>query len=30
MLNIYYGDMEEAVYNTAVYFKNTYEDNWIT
>jgi hypothetical protein len=25
MLNIYYGDMEEAVYNTAVYFKNTYE-----
>lgn len=30
MLNIYYGDMEKAVYNTAVYFKNTYEDNWIT
>lgn len=30
MLNIYYGDMPEAIYNTAVYFKNTYEDEWIT
>lgn len=30
MLNIYFGDMPEAIYNTAVYFKNTYEDNWIT
>lgn len=30
MLHIYYGDMPEAVYNTAVYFKNVYEDNWIT
>ena len=30
MLNIYYGDMPEAIYNTAVYFKNTYEDDWIT
>lgn len=30
MLNIYYGDMPEAIYNTAVYFKNTYEDHWIT
>lgn len=30
MLNIYFGDMPEAVYNTAVYFKNVYEDEWIT
>ena len=30
MLNIYYGRMPEAVFNTAVYFKNVYEDSWIT
>ena len=30
MLNIFYGDMPEAIYNTAVYFKNVYEDEWIT
>ena len=30
MLSIYYGDMPEAVYNTAVYFKNVYEEAWIT
>ena len=30
MLNIYYGEMPEAIYNTAVYFKNTYRDRWIT
>ncbi len=30
MLSIYYGDMPEAIYNTAVYFKNTYQDRWIT
>lgn len=30
MLNIYFGDMPQAIYNTAVYFKNTYEDGWIT
>lgn len=30
MLHIFYGDMPEAVYNTAVYFKNVYEENWIT
>lgn len=29
MLNIYYGDMKEAVYNTAAYFKYDYEDDWI-
>lgn len=30
MLHIFYGDMPEAVYNTAVYFKNVYEEDWIT
>lgn len=30
MLNIYFGDMPQAIYNTSVYFKNTYEDDWIT
>ena len=30
MLNIFFGDMPEAINNTAVYFKNVYEDNWIT
>ena len=30
MLNIYNGDMPEAIFNTAVFFKNTYEDAWIT
>ena len=30
MLNIYFGDMEEAIYNPAVYFKNIYQDSWIT
>ena len=30
MLNIYFGDMPEAIYNTAVYFKNVYQDKWIT
>lgn len=29
MLNIFYGDMKEAVYNTAAYFKYDYEDSWI-
>lgn len=29
MLNIYYGDMKEAVYNTSAYFKYDYEDKWI-
>lgn len=30
MLNIFYGDMSEAIFNTSVYFKNAYEDEWIT
>ncbi|MBR6059871.1 MAG: DUF4869 domain-containing protein [Victivallales bacterium] len=29
MLHIFFGDMEEAIYNTAVFFKNDYEDEWI-
>lgn len=29
MLNIYFGDMDEAIYNTSVYFKNTYLDSWL-
>lgn len=30
MLRIYFGDMPEAIYNTAVYFKNRYKKDWIT
>lgn len=30
MLSIFFGDMPEAIYNPAVYFKNTYTDEWIT
>lgn len=30
MLSVQFGDMPEAIYNTAVYFKNTYRDDWIT
>ena len=30
MLNIYFGDMPNVIYNTAVYFKNTYDEKWIT
>lgn len=30
MLNIFFGSMSEAIYNTAVYFKNVYEEEWIT
>ncbi len=29
MLNIYYGDMPEAIYNTSLYFDNTYFDGWL-
>lgn len=29
MLNIYYGDMAEAIYNTSLYFDNTYFDGWL-
>lgn len=30
MLSIFYGTMPEAIYNPALYFKNTYTDDWIT
>ena len=30
MLTVYYGDLPEAIFNTSVYFKNSYEDEWIT
>ena len=30
MLRVILGNMEDAVYNTSVYFKNTYRDEWIT
>ena len=30
MLNIFFGDMADAIYNTSVYFNNTYEDEWLT
>ena len=30
MLNIYFGNMPEAIYHTNVYFNNTYLDRWIT
>lgn len=29
MLNIYFGNMPDAIYNTNVYFNNTYKDRWI-
>ena len=30
MLDIFYGKKPGAVFNTSVYFKNVYEDSWIT
>ena len=30
MLKVVLGNMEDAVYNSSVYFKNTYQDAWIT
>lgn len=30
MLQIRYGNMPEAIYNTAMYFNNVYLDKWIT
>lgn len=29
MLNIYFGDMPSAIYNTEIFFRNTYEDSWL-
>lgn len=30
MLNIFFGEMPDAIYNTEIYFKNTYQEEWIT
>lgn len=30
MLHVFYGDLPTAIHNTAVYFKNVYEDAWLT
>ena len=30
MLNIYFGNKPDVIYDTATYFKNTYKDSWIT
>ena len=30
MLNIFYGNMDEAVYNTSAFFKFNYEKEWMT
>lgn len=29
MLKIFFGDMPTAIYNTEVFFKNTYEEGWL-
>ena len=29
MLKIYFGDMEKAIYNTEIYFKNDYDPEWL-
>lgn len=28
MLHIYFGDMPDSIYNTEVFFKNTYDEEW--
>ena len=30
MLNIWFGNKPEAIYDTSTYFKNVYKDSWIT
>ena len=30
MLRVWFGKKENAVYNTSVFFKNGYQDEWIT
>ena len=30
MLRVWFGDKENAVYNTSVFFKNRYKNEWIT
>lgn len=29
MLTVIYGNVEDSIYNTSVYFKNTYEPEWL-
>lgn len=29
MLNIIFGDCKDVIYNTSVFFKNVYEDEWL-
>ena len=29
MLNIIYGDVKNSIYNTSIYFKNSYEPEWL-
>lgn len=29
MLSIYFWDMDEVIWDTSIYFDNTYEDDWI-
>ena len=30
MLSIYFGEMQDAIYDTSTYFKHVYRDAWIT
>ena len=30
MLNIWFGNMEDAIYDTSTYFRHVYRDQWIT
>ena len=30
MLRVWFGEKDNAIYNTSVFFKNRYEDSWIT
>ena len=29
MLSIIYGDVKNSIYNTNIYFKNSYEPEWL-
>jgi len=29
MLHVFFGDRPDVIFNTAVYFKNSYQDSWI-
>lgn len=29
MLRVYFGDMKNSIYNTSMYFNNSYEDEWL-